>query len=194
MDWKFTYSAYRHQLTLLFISILGYQFSYGLQPVTEAADSNYFQNFSLSKQDDKITVAWSGIPVQQNAYYEIERAEKFMKFKAVGILFPKDNNLASGNYVFKDNLKRTGKIKILYYRIKLVNANQESIYSSVKSVNLRENTTRIQSTFFYQPVHNYSYCAEKQLRKKEINNKVAGILRNTFVSVGNNYITKNKLA
>lgn len=194
MKWKFNYITYHYKLLLLFISLLGCKFSYGLHHVTETGGDNYFQKFSLSKQGDKIFVAWSVIPVQQNTYYEIERADKLMKFKTVGILFPEENTPAPGNYIFKDKLKRIGKTKILYYRIKQINVNGEAIFSSIISVDLKEYKASLKLTFINNCLHNYFYCAEKQLQKTRINNKVAGILRNTFVSVKNNYTTKGNLA
>ncbi|MGE5107490.1 MAG: hypothetical protein ACM3H8_08095 [Sphingobacteriales bacterium] len=194
MNWKFKYIAYHTQLMLLFISISGGNFSYGLQPVKETVGDNYFQNLSLSKLDDKIIISWSITPAQQNVYYEVERAGKLMKFKTVGILFPEENKSASGNYIFKDNLKGTGKTKIIYYRIKQVKANGEAIFSSIKSLYLKEYKAGHHSAFINRGIHNYSYCEEKQLQKNGINNKVAGILRNIFVSINKNYTTKSKFA
>ena len=187
MNWKFTYSAYQYKLTLLFILLMVSEFSYALQPASEKTADNVFQNLSLSKKDNKIIVTWSVLTAQQNVYYEIERAGELMKFKTVGILFPEENKSTPGIYIFKDNPKRTGKTKTLYYRIKQVQANEKAIYSFVKQIKIKEHTTLLHSGFICQPVHNYFYCAEKQLLKKENNNKVAGILRNKFVFVRINY-------
>ena len=173
---------------LFFIAVLGWHFAYSLQPVTANINNVTFQKISLVKEDNKIVVEWSINPVQQNAYYEIERAGIQMKFKTVGILFPEEGKSVSGNYIFKDNLKRIGKTKILYYRIKQVNTNGEILYSSISSVNIKNKKKPLLTTSSSKPLHNYSYIAEKQLQKNENNNNVAGNLRNTLVDVEKKYI------
>jgi hypothetical protein len=189
MNWMFKYFAYRHILLLLFIPTLMCQVTYSAGFNRKNAAEKQFKNISLTKEGNKVIIAWSIAPPQQNVYYEIERAEQQMKFKTVGILFPEEDKNISGKFSFKDKLNGVKKTKTLYYRIKQVNANGKAVYSLIKKVSLSANNENTSGNPHgaYSSVHKYTYCTEINGVKSENNNKVAGILRNTFGFININF-------
>lgn len=172
MNWKLTYMAYPLKSTLLLTSLLVIQFGYG-------AGVRQLQDISISKNKNNITISWSAAVQQPDVYYEIEKAGQDKVFKTAGILFPSKDDINKTGFTFKDNIKHTGSNKIIYYRIKQVNANGTASYSLIKAVDLNNNKVINigETVLLYNNVHRYSYHSEKCVSDNNTNYMMAGILR-----------------
>jgi hypothetical protein len=184
MNWKFTYLIHRNCICLLIYFLTAAQIS-----TAHTSNNRQFQDISVIKQKNKITISWTVSLVQQKVYFEIERAGQDKVFKTAGILFPEENNRSSLNFSFNDNIKNIGPGIVFYYRVKQVNANGTSVYSLIKEINIATKKTTallLKQPIHYSHIHSYSYCGEISSCKMRNNNMVAGILRLKLLNLKNN--------
>ncbi|RTL57318.1 MAG: hypothetical protein EKK37_14825 [Sphingobacteriales bacterium] len=173
---KLTYGAHYFKLLVLSIACLIAMVSvYG-------ADIHQLQDISITNNKNKITISWSATAQQADVYYEIEKAGQDKVFKTAGILFPRKEDLNKAAYTFKDIIRHTGTDKIIYYRVKQVNANGTANYSPIKAVYLKRNKViNIGETVLVNNgIHRYSYQPLKCLNDYKTNYMMARILRHNF--------------
>ncbi|MBI2730899.1 MAG: hypothetical protein HYX40_09140 [Sphingobacteriales bacterium] len=157
------------------------------QHANNNASINCFQNISLIKQGDHVIVSWTINSFLQDGYYEIERAERNMIFKTVGILFPDNKISSSDSFIFKDKILKHGKNSTFYYRIKQIKPDGKMILSFIKSLTVEALFRNGLPVFNITSIKDYTYYEKKHFLMDENNNNVAGILRNIFVSINKKY-------
>lgn len=173
MNWMLTYGANRLKpVLLLLVNLLVIQVVY-------SAGVTQLKDISISKNKNKITVSWTVSGVQQDVYYEIEKAGQDKVFKTAGIFFPGENDLSKTAFTFKDDIKHLGSNNIIYYRIKQIHANGTVTYSIIKAIDLSSNKVMNigETVLIYHNVHKYSYPSEKYVSDNNTNYMMAGILR-----------------
>ncbi len=127
MAFKFLYRMHQPKLKILFFILLVVVFNNSVR-------AGQVKEIFVTSEKNNVTISWSVQAIQQNVYYEIERAGQDKVFKPAGILFPKENNSGNNEFSFKEKIKKAQTGKIIYYRVKQVNANGTVEYSLIKSV------------------------------------------------------------
>lgn len=183
MNWTFKYYSYRLKTILPLLCLM--MFHHLFASTAEPADlsGKQFHFISLSKKKNKVTVTWSVSVHLQNVYYEVQRAGVDKVFKTAGLLFPEERTMGKKDFTFTDNIKNSRSCNVIYYRIKQVNANGPAVYSLIKALTVinKQATNLSKTVLIYTPVHDNSYCGEKNNITPGYINYMAGILSNGFV-------------
>jgi hypothetical protein len=171
MNGKFLYQACQLKMKLLLLLLVGF--------IYYPAGAYQIQDISVSRKKNKVTISWSVTSVQQNVYYEIERAGQDKVFKTAGILFPAESAPTANKFTFKESIKHKGPAQIIYYRVKQINANGTAEYSLIKSIHLSSNKIKNadEVVLIYHGVYNYTYQSKKYNNSNSTNKTMAGILK-----------------
>ncbi|MEO7313026.1 MAG: T9SS type A sorting domain-containing protein [Chitinophagaceae bacterium] len=95
-----------------------------------------FINFFATKKEDNADLTWTVDNEEKNAYFDVQRSNDGRLFTDVIRVQALRNGQSSNTYTTPDvNLSRLGS-KILYYRIKQVEAGGDISYSEVRQINL----------------------------------------------------------
>ncbi len=95
-----------------------------------------FINFFANKKDDNADLIWTVDNEENNAYFDVQRSLDGRVFTDAIRVNALRNGRTSNTYTIPDvNISRLGK-KILYYRIRQVEASGELVYSEVRQLNL----------------------------------------------------------
>ena len=87
-------------------------------------------------------VSWSTSNQVNASYFEIERSTDGTHFAPVGQVFVDQSSDAIHNYSYNDNLSGVNS-SVLYYRLKLVDADGHYGYSKVVAINLDQNDSKM---------------------------------------------------
>lgn len=88
------------------------------------------QGFTVITLHEKTILNWSISENESARIFEVQRSSNGTDFKVIGIVMTSERS-GEERYEFKE--KSTGTDS--YYRIRLVNSNQQELFSEVKSVN-----------------------------------------------------------
>jgi Secretion system C-terminal sorting domain len=87
-------------------------------------------------------VSWSTSNQVNASYFEVERSSDGIHFMPVGQVFVDQSSDPVHNYSYNDNLAGVSS-SVLYYRLKLVDADGHYGYSKVVAINLDQNDTKM---------------------------------------------------
>ncbi|MCC7244215.1 MAG: hypothetical protein IT269_00930 [Saprospiraceae bacterium] len=90
-------------------------------------------DFQAQKQADQIALNWVTASESNNASFVIERSIDDVNFKQIGLVNSIGNSTTLTKYSFLDKYPDAGA-SILYYRLKIIDFDGQSRYSSVRSV------------------------------------------------------------
>ncbi len=99
-------------------------------------------NATLSNED--VRLSWQTLNEINTAYFEVEISTDNQNFKKTGNSIPASvNSFAAKSYLFTENISNTQHKGVLYYRIKLYNANGTHQYSNTATVKLTGNSIKV---------------------------------------------------
>lgn len=122
--------------------------------LTDLASSEFPANTSLPisygeikvrKEGSNAELSWTTLSEINNDYFVVERSTDGIRFVQAGIVDGKGNTGTKENYSFTDPLSTTAKV--LYYRLRQVDADGKATISSV--VSLRLNGTKLNNYAVY---------------------------------------------
>ncbi len=93
-------------------------------------------SFNAYAFNEKVNLTWTTVSEEDNDYFVIERSEDGNSFQEIGKVKAVGNSSVLLNYFFVDSITDN---KTLYYRLKQIDYNGSSTYSSIKTVE-SENT------------------------------------------------------
>ena len=96
-----------------------------------------YQSFNAVLNNNAVSLNWTTSAEINNDHFEVERSFDHANFStAAFVLGAQSVNKGIAQYSFKDNDKRILNHKIIYYRLKQVDANGKYTYSVVKTVRI----------------------------------------------------------
>ena len=102
-----------------------------------------FISFNVALQDNNILVEWATAEESNSSYYEIERSENGINWSAVGVVKAAGNSSATNKYSFTD---KNVSSKIVYYRIKQVDADGKFVETPIRMIKMQAGTATIKVT------------------------------------------------
>jgi hypothetical protein len=93
-----------------------------------------FISFSVTQQNSNALLQWSTEAQVNNDYYDVERSPDGLNFTGIGKVASVGNPNTVQNYQYSDNL--SGLSGVIYYRIKEVDQDGNSYYSSTLALHL----------------------------------------------------------
>ena len=109
-----------------------------------------FVSFFATKKDDNADLTWTVDNEENNNYFVIERSTDARTFSEIGRVNSVRNGQSSHTYNSTDlNISRLGSAAV-YYRIKQVEADGNSLYSPVRQINI--NSSNFKMALYPNPV------------------------------------------
>lgn len=102
-----------------------------------------FISFNVALQDNTILVEWATAEESNSSYYEIERSENGINWTGIGIVKAAGNTNATNKYSFLD---RNIPSRIIYYRIKQVDADGKFVETPIRMIKMQTGTATIKVT------------------------------------------------
>jgi hypothetical protein len=119
-------------ITSNLITDFGY-FSLGSRDFLENILPTTLFDLQLQKNKDGISVNWKNTKEEKVAYYQVMRSTNGKDFIPVGVLNATQNNGVEARYTFID---KSATQAVYYYRIKLINIENDQFYSNTAKINL----------------------------------------------------------
>jgi Reeler domain len=95
--------------------------------------------FHVEKDKEDVQLFWATATEQNTSYFGVERADKNGKFAEIAQIATNGNHLSTQQYSFKDT-EVGSENTVLYYRLKIVDRDGKTEYSSVQSVKMKGET------------------------------------------------------
>jgi hypothetical protein len=95
----------------------------------------YFKEFEIQRNNAMVQIAWQTTREQNNRGFEIERrigSEPWSTVAYIATLAPEGNSSETLNYLYGDNTLLNGNVQ---YRLKQVDLNGQTAYSTIRSLN-----------------------------------------------------------
>jgi G8 domain len=115
----------------------------GFVPFIEFTLPVRFISFNVARQNNNILVEWATAEESNSSYYEIERSENGINWTGIGIIKAAGNSSAINKYSFID---KNIISKIVYYRIKQVDADGKFVETSIRMIKMQAGTATIKIT------------------------------------------------
>jgi hypothetical protein len=136
---------------------------------------------------------WATSMERNAAYYEVQRSVNDRDFKTIGRVKAKGNSSVVTRYTLEDNRAFTNAgADVLYYRLKMTDANGEFEYSKTAIVSNDRQAKDLPLTAYPNPFSREVYISLSTLKAEQAHIKVADITGrlvidyNVFVSEGEN--------
>lgn len=108
-------------------------------------------NFNaVSKDNNKVDLNWMTTDHKNFSHFELERSTDGKNFSKVMMMMTESNSSAQNNYNYRDNVEGLNA-KLVYYRLRLVDADDHFAYSPVRMVRFAIDN-KIQVQTFPNPV------------------------------------------
>lgn len=137
-----------------------------------------FLSFVATKKDGVIDLSWSTASEKENSHFEIEKSYDGRGWKSIAMFFGNGTTNAVSTYNFKD--KETANL--VYYRIRQVDLDGKSTYTSVRMIKNGETTM----AKVYTPAKNTIVV--------DLNNKNNSTVTLTVVSLGGQIVANKTFA
>ncbi|HEY6504404.1 MAG TPA: T9SS type A sorting domain-containing protein [Chitinophagaceae bacterium] len=108
-----------------------------------------FGDIKAVYKNSHVQVDWSSFTEINLSHYEVERSTDGRNFITLGRVNAGGNSSTVKEYGWRDNISNEG---IFFYRIKAVDADQRSIYSTIARVNISRQTTAAEIVLYPNPV------------------------------------------
>ena len=115
----------------------------GFVPFIDALLPVRFISFNVARQDNNILVDWATAEESNSSYYEIERSENGINWIGIGVVKAAGNSNATNKYSFLD---RNIISKIVYYRIKQVDADGKFVETPIRMIKMQAGTVTMKVT------------------------------------------------
>ena len=115
----------------------------GFVPFIEFTLPVRFISFNVARQDNNILIEWATAEESNSSFYEIERSENGINWTAIGMVKAAGNASAINKYSFID---KNITSKIVYYRIKQVDADGKFVETSIRMIKMQAGTATIKIT------------------------------------------------
>ncbi len=126
-------------------------------------------NFSVALQNGQRTVSWTTSEETNTDHYEVEYSASGNSFTKIGTV-PAANTSSTKAYSFIDNISTAGSVS--YYRLKTVNIDGSSTYSSIVSI---KNRSSKDISIYPNPA------------KEQISVTTVDVLKNAIIRIIDNY-------
>lgn len=108
-------------------------------------------NFNaVSKDNNKVDLNWMTTDHKNFSHFELERSTDGKNFSKVMMMMTESNSSAQNNYNYRDNVEGLNA-KLVYYRLRLVDADDHFAYSPVRMIRFAIDN-KIQVQTFPNPV------------------------------------------
>jgi len=94
-----------------------------------------FTSFYVSKSGQNIQLTWSTDKEMNNSHFDVERSFNGIEWKKIAMIVGEGNSNNTNNYSYND--KNTSG-PVVYYRLRQVDIDGKSIYSSIKTIRTGE--------------------------------------------------------
>lgn len=108
-------------------------------------------NFQANLKDKSASLVWTTTNQINFSHFVIEKSTDGKNFQEAAVLFAEENTTASTDYKYKDNLQNSSS-KVVFYRLKMVDANEKYAYSETRMVRLATEVNNVQISTFPNPV------------------------------------------
>ena len=115
----------------------------GFVPFIDIALPVRFISFNVARQDNNILIEWATAEESNSSYYEIERSENGINWIGIGVVKAAGNSSAINKYSLSD---RNITSKIVYYRIKQVDADGKFVETAIRMIKMQAGTATIKVT------------------------------------------------
>ena len=158
-----------------------------------------FIAFNISKQNNNVIVEWVTAEEVNSSYYQIERSLNGNEWTAIGTVKAALNSNTTKSYSFTD---KNISARIVYYRIKQVDADEKFVITPVRSIKMQGGTTEIKISaasnnsvyinFSEELKHNVTISITsftgQNISKQSISNPTGQVLIQTLTTVHGAYI------
>ncbi len=109
-------------------------------------------NFQANLKDKSASLVWTTANQINFSHFVIEKSTDGKNFQEAAVLFADEANTSAAiDYKYKDNLQNSSS-KVVFYRLKMVDANDKYAYSETRMVRLATEVNNIQISTFPNPV------------------------------------------
>ncbi len=109
-------------------------------------------NFQANLKDKSASLVWTTTNQINFSHFVIEKSTDGKNFREAAVLFADEANTSAANdYKYKDNLQNSSA-KVVFYRLKMVDANDKYAYSETRMVRLATEVNNVQISTFPNPV------------------------------------------
>ncbi|MEQ1797643.1 MAG: T9SS type A sorting domain-containing protein [Lacibacter sp.] len=109
-------------------------------------------NFQANLKDKSASLVWTTANQINFSHFVIEKSTDGKNFQEAAVLFADEANTSTViDYKYKDNLQNSSS-KVVFYRLKMVDANEKYAYSETRMVRLATEVNSIQISTFPNPV------------------------------------------
>ncbi len=109
-------------------------------------------NFQANLKDKSASLVWTTTNQINFSHFVIEKSTDGKNFQEAAVLFADEANTnAAIDYKYKDNLQNSSS-KVVFYRLKMVDANEKYAYSETRMVRLATEVNTVQISTFPNPV------------------------------------------
>jgi hypothetical protein len=115
----------------------------GFVPFVDSTLPVRFISFNAARKDNNILVEWATAQESNSSYYEIERSENGIDWKGIGVVKAAGNSSAINKYSLTD---RNIISKIVYYRIKQVDADGKFVETPIRMIKMQAGIVTIKVT------------------------------------------------
>ena len=122
-------------------------------------------NLSAAKQNNNVFIQWTTVIEMNNDGFSIERSEDGAHFNAIGWVKGQNKGSVTSNYSYTDNQPASGRN---YYRIRQVDVDGRSTYTTVISVNNNNNSSAAGVKAYPVPVKDHLIIEYKGTANEKI--------------------------
>jgi len=109
-------------------------------------------NFQANLKDKSASLVWTTTNQINFSHFVIEKSTDGKNFQEAAVLFADEANTSAViDYKYKDNLQNSSA-KVIFYRLKMVDANEKYAYSETRMIRLATEVNNAQISTFPNPV------------------------------------------
>ena len=109
--------------------------------------------FTATYKNDKVKLNWASAQENQFSHFVVERSNDGKNFTEMGLVFSTESMQARKEYTFTD-ANVSSKANMIYYRLKMVDIDQQTSYSSVRIIRFRDQKADVTISTYPNPAVN----------------------------------------